>query len=417
MEHSANRPIPNHSREPVMSIENSFLATLTENPELVADLEVKPEELSPDAAAILRVVLKIIEAGEKPDFVLIGERLESETGERWGERLYEILSAVSIPTNFSAYQDAIKKSRRKAKLVHVAERFIEQVRGGELETGKFISEIQQIESGEVQGVSKIGDHYAEIVKRVEDIRKGIRPKTIPTGIRELDKITQGLNRGDSIIIAARTSIGKTAFMCNLAVNARAPVGIISGEQPAVQITERVLARMAGISAHRLRTGQLSMHELPRLQEVRQRIEASPIHVVDIPRPSIDRIEQIARSLVLKHGIKALFIDYLQLIHNNAYTEKRLQVADISARCKALARTLDIPIVTLAQLNRNAENHEPTLSDLKESGSIEEDADIVILLYPHKVQGQLVVAVKKNRHGPRTHFEVKWNPDQMRVEDL
>ena len=176
----------------------------------------------------------------------------------------------------------------------------------------------------------------------------------------------------------------------------------------------MLARMGDLNAHTLRTGKLTTDEAQRLVTAYDKADL-PIFIVDEPRPSIDRIERIARSLRWSKGIEILFIDYLQLVSNSAYDIKRLQVADISARCKALARELNIPVVTLAQLNREADGRDPRLSDLKESGSIEEDADMVLMLTKDPAQPKRIKwEVLKNRDGETGFAYCNWNASRMRA---
>lgn len=397
-------------------IEHSFLATVAAHPEVLTTVSLSSSDFaSPKDGKVFHAIQEIIRKGQEPDAVMVASLLEAEDGENWLPYLAEVFDKVPVPANVHAYQDVIKANRLKSLKISAATEFLNHAdEAGAV--SKLVDKLRHIESNGGKSGTHIADYYDEILQRADDVANGVVTAGLPWGIDALDSLTNGIHGGDSIVIAARTSVGKTAFMCNLAVNINAPCCVISGEQPGVQITERVLARLAGLSAFRLRTGRLRDDEFPKLIQARDKLKNQQIIVVDTPRPSIDEIERIAQSMVWKHGIKALFVDYLQLVTNRAYPDKRLQVSDISARAKALARELDIPVFMLAQLNRGADGQErPRMSNLKESGSIEEDADVVLLL--SKVEGtknRLFIDVQKNRHGMTGYEEVHWDAEHMRI---
>ncbi len=237
---------------------------------------------------------------------------------------------------------------------------------------------------------------------------------LPSGYVDLDNITAGLQDSELIIIAARPSVGKTAItlniMRNVAVDYDMPVFYASLEQSRIELAERLLCCEAKVDSQKLRKGHLSTDEHRLIGDAGARLSQSKIYIDDSPGQNMIRIAANARRLKLKHDIKLIVVDYLQLVEpDNRKDSRQEQVANISRRMKFLAKELKIPVIACAQLNRGVENRteaEPRLSDLRESGSIEQDADTVMLLHRPKdpqtgldADGILEVIVAKQRNGP------------------
>ncbi len=237
---------------------------------------------------------------------------------------------------------------------------------------------------------------------------------LPSGYVDLDNITAGLQDSELIIIAARPSVGKTAItlniMRNVAVDYDMPVFYASLEQSRIELAERLLCCEAKVDSQKLRKGHLSTDEQRLIGDAGARLSQSKIYIDDSPGQNMIRIAANARRLKLKHDIKLIVVDYLQLVEpDNRKDSRQEQVANISRRMKFLAKELKIPVIACAQLNRGVENRteaEPRLSDLRESGSIEQDADTVMLLHRPKdpqtgldADGILEVIVAKQRNGP------------------
>src|SRR5262249_41770487 len=211
---------------------------------------------------------------------------------------------------------------------------------------------------------------------------------LPTGFVDLDEKTAGLQNSELVIIAARPSVGKTAFALNLArhmaVEETAAVFFVSLEQSRIELAERLLCCQARVDSHKLRRGHLSSDDMDKLIEAGGILKSAKLFIDDTPGQGMLRIAANARRLKLRHGIKVVFVDYLQLIEpDNRRDSRQEQVAGLSRRLKHLARELQIPVVALAQVNRSSEDrqeHKPRLADLRESGAIEQDADTVMLLH-------------------------------------
>lgn len=254
--------------------------------------------------------------------------------------------------------------------------------------------------------------------------QGNRSRGLATGFIDLDQMTAGLHESELVIIAARPSVGKTALSLALARNALRQghaVFIASLEQRDVELTERLLCCEAGVDGQKLRAGTLNADELARLKKAGDALRDAPLFIDDNPNQSMLRIAANARRLKLREGIGLVVIDYLQLIDpENRREPRHEQVAGISRRLKQLARELALPVVSLAQLNRHSEygaGREPRLSDLRDSGGLEQDADLVLLMHKQEDNPAVVeVNIAKQRNGPVDKITLVFRRDCQRFEN-
>jgi replicative DNA helicase len=254
---------------------------------------------------------------------------------------------------------------------------------------------------------------------------------LPTGFIDLDEKTAGLQNSELIIMAARPSHGKTALAMNVAryvaVEDNQPVFVVSLEQSRIELAERLLCCQARVDSHKLRKGHLSSEDMQKLIEAGGTLRNAPLFIDDTPGQGMLRIAANARRLKLREKIKLVVIDYLQLIEpDNRRDNRQEQVANISRRLKFLARELQIPVMALAQVNRSSEDrtdHKPRLADLRESGSIEQDADTVMLLHrpemyePGQHEGILEIHIAKQRNGPTGEVSLTFLKQFMRFENF
>ncbi|MBI5418340.1 replicative DNA helicase [Candidatus Poribacteria bacterium] len=257
---------------------------------------------------------------------------------------------------------------------------------------------------------------------------------VPTGFKDLDSATSGFQPGELIIIAARPSMGKTSFCLSIAQNAgvdhKVPVAIFSLEMSKEQLVQRFLCSEARIDAHKLRTGFLAESDWPKLTIAAGKLSHSPIYIDDSASNSVINMKAKARRLKAEHGLGMIVIDYLQLIQGDTRTENRQQeISSISRGLKAMAKELNIPVVALSQLSRAVETraeHRPQLSDLRESGSIEQDADVVAFIYRAEYyeelrneenEGIAEIIIGKQRNGPITTLRLAFIKEYTRFENL
>jgi replicative DNA helicase len=254
---------------------------------------------------------------------------------------------------------------------------------------------------------------------------------VPTGFTDLDKLTGGLQRSDLIIVAARPSVGKTAFALGMAYGAAVlhgkTVGVFSLEMSAEQLVQRLLSTETGVDSHRLRLGQIDDHEWDRISRAFGRLAEAQIYIDDSPGMSVMELRSKARRLQAERGLDMLVIDYLQLMQGRRSENRVQEISEISRGLKGIARELDIPVIALSQLSRAVEtrsDHHPLLSDLRESGSIEQDADIVMFIYREEVyeettenKGIAEISVAKHRNGPVGKVNLRFFQKTARFADL
>ena len=269
---------------------------------------------------------------------------------------------------------------------------------------------------------------------IQEIFDTKRPVTgVPTGFTDLDKLTAGFQRSDLVVIAGRPSMGKTSLALNIAeyvaIHESLPVGIFSLEMSKEQLVLRLLSARAGISSHQLRTGYFRSEEWIRLTNAAGALSGAPIFIDDTPAISVMEMRAKARRLKNEFGLAMLVIDYLQLARGYHNPESRQQeISQISRSLKALAKELAVPVVALSQLSRAVEQREdkrPMLSDLRESGAIEQDADLVLFIFreefyrPNKpeAKGVAEVIVGKHRNGPTGRVNLAFLSELARFASL
>ena len=384
---------------------------------------------------IFFTMVQMNETGEAIDLVTLREhfkrkdQLDSVGGSAYLSQLTEV---VPTAANIEHYIRIVKEKSVARRLIQVA---TEIVREGFNEKQKVEQLLEFAEkrifeiSGENirQGFVNIKSVIKESFKVIEKLFDKKELVTgVPSGFTDLDAKTSGLQPSDLIIIAGRPSMGKTAFCLNIAqhvgVKRKKAVAIFSLEMSKEQLGLRMLCAEAQVDAHRLRTGQLGKADWPRLASAAGELSEAPIFIDDTPAISILEMRAKSRRLMLEHGLSMIIVDYLQLMRSSLASERREQeISEISRSLKALAKELKVPVVALSQLNRSVESRvdkKPMLADLRESGAIEQDADVILFVYRDEVYketeeniGKAEIIIGKQRNGPTgtvsLHFEKKF----------
>jgi replicative DNA helicase len=278
----------------------------------------------------------------------------------------------------------------------------------------------------------------EAFTRIDDRIEGKVSAGIPTGFKDLDSLTGGFHDSELIIVAARPSMGKSALAANIAEHAAieesVPTLFVSLEMGRMELADRLLGSHARIASEKLRAGTLSIEDRRSLMDSQAEIARSPLHIDDTPTRTCTEIAAVARRLKRKKGLRLLIIDYLQLIQpDNPRDVRQEQVAKMSRRLKGIARELKIPVICVAQLNRQADSgkdgHRPRLSQLRESGAIEQDADVVLFVHREEyycnsreearekgICGQAELIVAKQRNGATGEIKATWTGKYFRFEE-
>ncbi len=267
----------------------------------------------------------------------------------------------------------------------------------------------------------------------EAFQSGSDVTGLHTGFADMDRKTGGLQNGDLIIVAARPSMGKTSFALNLAYNVaqheKVGVGIFSLEMAREQLVMRMLGSSGSFNLHNLRRGKLRAEDWPRLTQACDQLSQLPIHIDDTSGISVLEMKAKARRLKQQHGLGLIVVDYLQLMTGGGRVENRQQeISAISRNLKGMAKDLDVPVIALSQLSRGVEargDHKPMLSDLRESGAIEQDADLVLFIYREEVykpedetvRNMATIIIGKQRNGPIGQFDLHFHKEFTRFGDL
>jgi len=330
-------------------------------------------------------------------------------------------SAAGLP----AYVATVTKKSKLRSLVHTAQQVL-SIAGQKGDDEDLLDEAQGklmalLSTDREGGLIPLKDVVKQAIGDIEDAfaNQG-KLMGIPTGFSSLDRLTTGLKDGDMIVLAARPSQGKTSLALTIAENAaienKISTGILSLEMTSRALVKRMMGSRAGVDGHNLMSGKLSAHEITRLSSEAAKIASSPLYIDQSGNLSVVQMMAKARHLKYKHNIKFLIIDYLQLMHAKA--DSRVQeVTKISAAVKAVAKELDIPVLVLSQLSRRVEEQDrsPRLSDLRDSGSIEQDADVVALLHKTNEDNIVEVIVAKHRNGPCGAVELEFVPHLTRFK--
>ncbi|MBI3776384.1 MAG: replicative DNA helicase [Gammaproteobacteria bacterium] len=266
-----------------------------------------------------------------------------------------------------------------------------------------------------RGFSALKDLLVKAVDRIDTLFHLDNPITgVPTGYTDFDDRTSGLQASDLIIVAGRPSMGKTSFAMNIvehaAIKNKTPVAVFSMEMPGEQLAMRMMSSLGRIDQHRVRTGKLSDDDWPRLTSAVSLLAEAPIFIDDSPALTPNEVRARARRLMREHGLGLIVIDYLQLMQVGGSKENRVtEISEISRSLKSLAKELKVPVIALSQLNRSLEqrpNKRPVMSDLRESGAIEQDADLIVFIYRDEVyneespdKGTAEIIISKQRNGP------------------
>lgn len=379
-----------------------------------------------DHRLIFRAIRELTEDEKPCDAVTLAEWLDNQQLlDQAGGLAYLGLLARDTPSasNVRAYADIVRERSVLRQLIRI---------GGEIAGGAYSPEgrtPQQLVEEAERRVFEIAEQGTRRNKGFENIR-GLLTRAVDridalfhsqssitglsTGLNNFDEMTAGLQRGDLVIVAGRPSMGKTSFAMNIAehaaIGSKTPTAIFSMEMAAEQLVMRLISSLGRIDQSKVRTGKLGEDDWPRITSAVKLMSEAPIFIDDTGALTPTEIRARARRLKREHGLGLVIVDYLQLMQIPGTRENRAtEISEISRALKALAKELDVPVIALSQLNRNLEqrpNKRPVMSDLRESGSIEQDADVIVFIYRDEVyneespdKGTAEIIIGKQRNGP------------------
>jgi replicative DNA helicase len=435
--------VPPHSLEAEQSVLGGLMLD-NQAWEHIADLVNEQDFYRHDHQLIFRAIAAL-SADDKPyDVVTISDWLEKRGElENIGGLAYLGLLASETPTavNIKAYAEIVREYSVLRNLIQVGHDIANSAYNAdgrsskELldEAEKLVFEIAEAGAGNRKGFEDIRSLLTQAVARVQALYESDEPITgISSGFAKFDEKTSGLQKSDLIIVAGRPSMGKTSFAMNLAENAAVSggksVAVFSMEMPGEQLALRMMSSLGRIDQHNLRTGKLQDHDWPRLTSATTMLSKAKLFIDDTPALSPTELRARARRLKREHGLDLIIIDYLQLMQIGGNTENRAtEISEISRSLKALAKELDVPVIALSQLNRSVEQRpdkRPVMSDLRESGGIEQDADVILFIYRDEVynpdspdKGTAEILIRKQRNGPIGMVKLAFLGQYTRFENL
>lgn len=388
---------------------------------------------------IYSTMLDMFTIGMPIDYITVLDKIKTNDEldhSHFKEYLLKLAQIVPTVSNVEFYADIVRDKYNVRVLVDTAKEIIDDASGGEVDATELLNSAEQkifdIRRGkDVRGLQKVNEIVVQAFDRLDMINSQNADEYlgVPTGIKDLDRVIMGLNKSDLILLAARPGMGKTSFALNIAenvaINKEKKVAFFSLEMSKEQLVSRILSTKGQIPGQNLRMGKLSDKEWERLIEAGDLVSKSPIYIDDTPGITIPEMKAKIRRL---GNFDLVIIDYLQLMSSARRIDNRVQeISEITRNLKIMAKELDVPVLTLSQLSRASEqrtDHKPVLSDLRDSGSIEQDADIVLFLYREgyyesgeidenqdKNSGECIVA--KNRHGETRSVPLHWQGEFMR----
>lgn len=409
-----------------------------------ADVLTPQDFYLPAHGFIFSAMLTLFDRHEPIDLVSMASRLKEDgTLDRVGGAAYltTLVERVPSASHVAHYAQLVKEKKTLRSLIETSAAMTEEAFNPQKDVESILDDIEQrifaISQGSVrQKFVAVKDELHTAYERIERLHRGEGIlRGVGTGFHELDQCLSGLQKSDLIVVGSRPSLGKTTLALDIArhaaVHEKQPVGIFSLEMSREQVIDRLIAAESQVPLWKLRTGRLQDDvEFQMIQMGLDVLSQAPIFIDDMASPTMLQMKSMARRLQMEHGLGLLVVDYLQLIHPRTNSDNMVQqVTEISHGLKGLARELNIPVLALSQLSREVDKREvkiPRLSDLRESGSIEQDADVVMFIYrkdrdkldPNAdEQNTAEIIVAKHRNGPLTTAKLKFDHEKVSFKNI
>jgi replicative DNA helicase len=421
--------------------ERAVLGAVLVNPtrlDDVVDVVVEGDFYRDAHQRIFRTMLALSQDQVEIDTLTLSERLKREKAlEEIGGRAYLMGLTDGVPrsSNAKAYAEHVKSASNLRQLERVGTRILALAREHTDDAMDALAQAEKLmfdlsqrrRAPEFHDGETLAQHAYTLVEHLLETKRHITG--IASGFDDFDAMTKGLQPGNLVLLAARPSMGKTSFALNLAFNAAERgehTAFFSLEMSEDEVLTRLIASVSRLDSHRLQSGRINQTDYTRIGDAIQRLAASQIHVLDCPGVSLMDVRGQARRLKARRGLGLVVVDYLQLMQLPRAENRNVAVSDVSRGLKLLARELNVPMVVLSQLSRDTEKRggekKPMLSDLRDSGALEQDADVVVFIHRPEVYdpkpdnaGLAELIIAKQRNGPTGTVKMSWHREQTRFD--
>ena len=433
--------------------ERALLGAILIDPECfldVIDICQEDDFFRPEHQSIFRAIRDLSARSEQIDMVTVSDELEGKGGMKTIDRDYivALVSDMPLASNAVDYARIVAEKATRRRMLKASSEIARLAYDQDGSVGSALDAAEKqifdlVQRGNIRSYRGIGEVLPEVFDNLNVLSTrlndpqydGNRLSGIPSGFTELDGYTSGFQNSDLILIAARPGMGKTALMLNFAANVAAgkyryPVAVFNLEMSSIQLVKRIISAQTGIPGEKLRNGDLSREDWTLVKNIVKEYRTVPLFIDDSPDVSISSIRAKCRKLKLEKDIKLVIIDYLQLLTSGTRTDSRVnEVGEISRALKLMAKELDVPVIVGSQLSRSVEKRDdkhPQLSDLRESGTIEQDADIVMSIYrdsyyhkneDSKFKDVAELDILKHRNGSTGKVKLMYDSDHARFRNL
>ena len=424
--------VPPHNEEAEESVLGSILID-KDAISVVSGVLTAPDFYNASNGIVFSAMMSLYEKRKPIDILTLTTELKKikEYSKIGTSYLTNLVEVVPTAANVEHYASLIKDCAVKRALITLGAQVTEMGFMEDKETSELLDKAESVifaisQGHQTTGFVPLKEMLAQSFDRIDELHKGgIGMRGIKTGFTDLDNILSGMQKSNMIVLEARTGQGKTAMIANIsqyvAVSQKVPVGIFSLEMSQEEIVDRLLVGQADVDAWRLKTGKLSESDFTKLSEAMGILADAPIYIDDTPGLSVAELRSRARRLQLERQVGLIIVDYLQLINPGKRYDNRVQeVSVVSQSLKNLARELKIPVIAVSQLSRAVEHRgekKPQLADLRESGAIEQDADVVMFLYRmEEAIGNVIptkLLIAKHRNGPTGEIDLLFKGDRIR----
>jgi len=413
----------------INELSSAVLACIIKQANCLSEIDLSDSDFFNDNHREIFLAAKQLEANqEQIDIISLSDFLLNKTGKNWMPVIGGIvLESTASPRNAKDYAERLKKYGRAEKIHAIALKIAEKADAGDISIEQEVGELMRINVPDSRYDWSMKESLEGAIELLSSALERDGLVGVDTGLKDINDAIGGFQNSDLYIIGARPAMGKTSMLLNFALNSGVPCGIISTEQGHSQVGQRFLASDGGVCGMKMRNAKLDDDEYKRLMGAMHRLQDKPIFINDKSMMTISELSRQARKWMFDYNIEILYVDYLQRIKaDDLRIPKHEQVEQVVVGLKTLAKELNIPVVSLAQVNRNVDSRpdkRPRMGDLKDSGAVEQEADVIMMLYrdwvydPSSNPATAEISIEKNRHGATGLIQCNFTREFMKFTDM